>query len=293
MAVTTWTPKAVVDLLPKYLEKRAAAFPEERRQATAAEAGVPLTLLGILANAPRLGVEVITLERHRWRAPYTTKDPWTPAWEQFVAAGLAERADGGWRITPRGRGIVERITRELRAFVETLALPALELRRTTKTLVELAAKIPPDSERAQAGRRGLALPHEVRSDPVRLEVAIAELWLRRDDCHVAAWQWAGYEGPALDVLTQVWQGKHGLEEVAAALAAKQERADVERRVEELVRRGDLTRQGDALALTPQGQKRRDEIEAQTDRRYFADWPKGEALARLGDDLRALLDAIPA
>lgn len=291
MAVTTWTPKAVVDLLPKYLEKRAAAFPEARRQATAAEAGVPASILGILSNASRLGVDVITVERHRWRAPYTVKDPWTPAWEQFVAAGLAERADGGWRVTARGRGIVDRIARELRAFVETLPLPAVELRRATKTLVELASKIPPDSERAQAGRRGLPLPHEVRSDVVRLEVAIAELSLRRDDCHIAAWQRAGYTGPVLDVLTQVWQGKRDVDEVAKAVAAKQERADVDRRVEELVRRGDLTRSRDALAITPQGKERREEIEAETDRRYFADWPRGDALARVGDDLTALLEAL--
>lgn len=292
MAVTTWTPKAIFDLLQKYLSKRLAGH-RPHAEAIAHEAGVGVATLSTALNAPRLGVDVFTVDRYRWRSPYATKDLWTLVWDELVGAGLAQRADGGWRLTTKGRETIERLMRELRSYLESMQLPPLELRRATKTLTELAAAIPAHSERAMAARRGLPLPAEVRSDIVRLDVAIGELSIQRDDCHIAAWQKAGYSGPELDVLSHVWEGTAVVDELAKALEGRQERADVERRVESLVRRGDLTRDGDRLALTPQGKKRREDLEADTDRRYFQGWPDGEGLARVGDDLMAILERLPS
>lgn len=292
MAVTTWTPKAIFDLLQKYLSKRLAGH-RPRAEAIAQEAGVGVATLSTALNAPRLGVDVFTVDRYRWRSPYATKDLWTPVWEELVGAGLAQGADGGWRLTTKGRETIERLMRALRSYLESLQLPPLELRRATKTLTELAAAIPAHSERAMAARRGLPLRGEVRSDIVRLDVAIGELSIQRDDCHIAAWQKAGYSGPELDVLSHVWEGKTVVDELAKALEGRQERAHVERHVEILVRRGDLSRDGDRLALTPQGKKRREDLEADTDRRYFQGWPDGEGLARVGDDLMAILERLPS
>ncbi len=291
MAVTAWTSKQVADLLQRYLAKRLTGY-RARAEAIAKGAGIVIGTLTVLSNAPRLGVDVVTIDRYRWRNPYTLKDAWTPAWHELAAAGLAARVGGGWHISQRGGTVVERLTRDLRAYLESRPIPTRELRGATKTLVELAAAIPPDSERARAARRGLVLGDEVRSDIVRLDVAIGQLGPRRDDCHIGAWQNAAYAGPALDVLSQVWEGRTTLDDVAKALAAKQERADVERSILALASRGDLARDGDALALTAQGKKQRDEIERETDRRYFAGWPVGEALARLGHDLAAVTSALP-
>jgi DNA-binding MarR family transcriptional regulator len=292
MAVTTLTPKAVFDLLQKYLSTRLAGH-RPRVEAIAQEAGVGTATLNTALNAPRLGVDVVTVDRYRWRSPYATKDLWTPVWEELVGAGLAQRADGGWRLTTKGRETIERLTREIRSYLESVQLPPLELRRATKTLTDLAAAIPADSERAMAARRGLPLRAEVRSDVVRLDVAIGELSIQRDDCHIAAWQKAGYSGPELDVLSHVWEGKATVDDLGKALEARQERADVERHVESLVRRGDLSREGHRLALTPQGKKRREGIETDTDRRYFQGWPDGEALTRLGDDVSAIVAGLPS
>ena len=292
MATATWTQKQVVDLLPKYLGKRLAGH-RPRAEAMAGEVDIAVTALTHLINAPRIAVDgVVTIDRQRWRAPYATKDLWTATWEQLVEHGLAERSGAGWRITAAGAGLGERLTRDIRAHLESLRLAPVELRRATAALTGLAAKIPSDSGRAIGTRRGMLLRDEIRSDIVRLDVAIMELWNRRDDCHIAAWQRAGYAGPALDVLSQVWEGKTTLDDVAWALEAKQERADVERNVDEVAFRGDIARDGATLALTAQGKKRRDEIEQETDRRYFAGWPTGADLSRLGDDLTALIDALP-
>ncbi len=291
--MATWTQKQVVDLLPKYLSKRLAGH-RPRAVTIASEAGVTPATLNLLYGAPRLGGDVITVARYRWRNPYGRKDPWSSAWDELTAAGLASRADGGWSITPRGTALVELLTREVRAHLESLSLPPLELRHATKTLVDLAAAIPATSERAQAGRRGLPLPDEVRSDVVRLEVAAGELWLQRDDCHIAAWTAAGYTGPELDVLSRVWEGKRSPGQLAEALADRQERGEVESALAALERRTDVRREsGDGILVTEHGRKRRDDIERATDRAYFAGWPTGDALARLGDDLTAVLAAIPA
>ncbi len=176
MAVIAWTPKQVVDLLPKFGSKRLSGH-RRRAEEIATDAGVGAGPLTILSNAPRLGVDVVTIDRYRWRNPYSRKDPWTPQWEELVGAGLAARANGGWRVTPRGTTVIERTTRDVRAYLEALPLPPVELRRATKTLADLAAAMPPDRERATAARRGVMLRHEVRSDIVRLDLALGELWL--------------------------------------------------------------------------------------------------------------------
>jgi len=130
------------------------------------------------------------------------------------------------------------------------------------------------------------------------------LWAFRDDCHVGSWQAAGYEGPAFDVLSYCWSsppdvswtkigGMHTLDDLAKALEAKQERADVESNVDALVRRGDLVREDGTVRLTAQGKRTRDAIEDDTDRRFFAIWDLDDAAtARFGEDMRAVIDALP-
>jgi hypothetical protein len=114
-----------------------------------------------------------------------------------------------------------------------------------------------------------------------------------DDGHISAWERAGYAGPVLDVLTRVWQGRDTYSALVEALAATQERPDVDRGIAELVRRSDLERDGDAVRLTAQGRRTRDAIEEQTDRVGFARWPTGESLDRLIADVEALVAALPS
>ena len=189
-------------------------------------------------------------------------------------------------------------------MLRELPFPAVATRSAAGGLGHLASRIPASAVRASwAKQRPHPDPSEPRSDAVTLDLVAFELWYFRDDCHIGAWRAAGYEGPAFDVLSYVWSsppdvswtkiGGHGtLDELATALEAKQARADVERNVAALVEHGDLARDGQALRLTPQGQQARDAVEEETDRHYFEMWDIDDAAtARLGEDLRAVIDAI--
>ncbi|MFN2520112.1 MAG: hypothetical protein ABR525_03595 [Candidatus Limnocylindria bacterium] len=292
MAVRTLTQKQVVELFPAFLTKLSRAYGDRFETVAKEQAGVPAATIAILGDGISLAENgVVTRDRFRWRSPYATKDNVTPQWERAVEAGLAERADGGWRVTPKGREARERATGEFRSFLGALELPAQPLARALEALERLAAAIPSASPRVEAARR--LPPPSPASDIVRLQFAVRQLWARRDDCHTGAWQDAGYAGPELDALTQAWSGRDSVDDVAKLLENKQERADVERSIDDLMGRGDLEREGDVIRPTAQGRANRDAIEAETDRRYFVGWPEGDDLVRIGDDLSAVMEALPA
>lgn len=294
MAIATSTSRAIVaDLFPEFLTKRAQPFTpvaEER----AKELGISrLALIHLGSGWISNEGGVVTRAFYHWRSPYLVRQTYAQYWDEVVQAGFAEPADGGWRITSRGMDVGADHQRRFRAFLRTLPLPAEPTRRAAAALVPLAARIPPAARRAAIVRRVPVPADEPRSPAVDLNRTVNELWSWRDDCHIGAWEDAGYDGPTLDVLTQVWSGKTTVEDVVKALEVKQERAGVERNLEVLVAKGEVSRDGDALGLTPRGKERRDAIEAETDRRHLAIWDLDEAAtARLGDDLRAVIDAIP-
>ena len=125
-----------------------------------------------------------------------------------------------------------------------------------------------------------------------IEAYVYALWGARDDAHMAAWREAGMEGPALDVLTQVWLGATTVADVAANLEDRQTRADVESTLPWLVAEEYLTLDGDTVTITPTGVMKRDDIERETDRIYFAPWPHtAEEAAFLRDTLREVVDKL--
>lgn len=306
MAVMTYTKRQVVaDLFPEFLSRRGQAFAPVA-EAFARELGVPRTALGFAGSLALLEDGALRRERSRWRSPYAMRLPAVEEqWAESVRAGFAEAVADGWRVTPRGHEIADEFQRRFRAALRSAPLPPAPTSTATRDLSRLASRIPATAERAQLVKR---LPHAPAAEPaspaVTLNRAITELWSFRDDSHIAAWRAAGYEGPALDILTQVWSGTDDLtwatqggvrsvDELAKALGTKQERADMERNVDALVARGDLIRREADLRITPQGQRARDAIEEDTDRRYFAIWDLDDAAtARLGDDLRSIIDALP-
>lgn len=304
MAVTTYTRRQIVDMLPEFLTKRSAGS-GPIAEAYTKELGLPRPALGPLSNSLffRDG-DVVRRETYVWRSPYAIKRADLAPWADIVKAGLAHETDAGWRLTPRALEIARDIARKVRVHLRSLPLPKDPLKRAADVLGRLAGRIPQDAERAARARRLRAATDEPSDDIAGLSSAVYEMWSFRDDCHVAAWQAAGYEGPVFDVLSHVWSspadvswtkigGHTTLADLAKALEPRQDRADVERALEELVKRGDLPRDGGALRLTPQGKRSRDAIEEDTDRRYFAIWDLDDAAtARLGEDLRAVIDAIP-
>lgn len=307
MAVATFTRRQVVDMLPEFLTRRGAAFVPPA-EALAAEIGVPRLALVHLANGWILrDGDSVRRERFRLRSPYAPALPTAldENWALLVGAGLAEATGGGWRVTARGAGAATQYHRSLRATLRELPLPAEAARRAAGGLGHLASRIPTSALRASwAKQRPHPDPSEPRSDAVTLDLAVFELWYFRDDCHIGAWRAAGYDGPAFEVLSYVWAsppdvswtkiGGHGtLAELAKAIEARQDRAEVERNVAALVARGGLARDGQKVQLTPQGKRDRDAVEDDTDRLYFEIWDLDDAATeQLGEDLRAVIDAIP-
>jgi hypothetical protein len=304
MAVTTYTRRHIVDMLPEFLTKRSSGF-GPLREAMAKEAGLSEALLMYIATVIVFAEgDIVLRERQVWRSPYALKRPSDAAGAEAVAAGLAEPVSGGWRLKQQTISLAENVQRALREHLRGLQLPADAVKRAADALEPTADGIPASAKRAALVHKLRPKADEPKADILRLNRAVAELWYFRDDCHIGAWQDAGYEGPVFDVLSYMWPGRPdmaftkmaavtSLDALAEALKAKQDRADVERAIAALEKRGDVTHDGDSVRLTPPGQKIRDEIEDETDRRFFAIWQLDDAAtARLGEDLRAVIDAFP-
>jgi len=303
VAVVTFTRRQIVDMLPEFLTKRAAGFGPVR-EAFAKEAVVTVdVLMGLSSGLIFMDGDVVKRARYVWRSPYAVKRGTDAGWATAVAAGMAEAVPDGWRLTPRAIELAEEVQRRFRAYVRGLPLPKEPVRRAADALEAIADRIPADAERVAMVRRLRPGPDEPTSDMLRLNRSAAELWSFRDDCHIAAWEGAGYTGPVFDALSFMWPGRPdmawtklpgatSLDALADAMKARQDRPDVERAVAALVDRGDVAREGDSVRLTAKGQAGRDAIEDETDRRYFAIWQLDDAAtARLGDDLRAVIDAL--
>lgn len=253
---------------------------------------ITLDSLGSIPYSPQIAEDgILSVARYRWRTPYISGDPWTPVWDELVAAGLAVRAGDGWCLSVRGNALCEELHRRARRYLESLSIPRLDLGWLSSELDRLVHAIPPNAERATCAHKGLPLQEEIQTDILRVDRAVSEIWNFRDDSHIGAWQAAGYSGPIVDVLSQVWEGTDGVEEVVSLLDGRQERDHVEREIKMLIDSGDVERRGELLALTEQGQDRRDSIERDTDVRFFRDWPSGDDLARLGDNLALLVEAL--
>lgn len=307
MAIAGLTRRQIVaDLFPEFLSRRSLPF-IPKIDADASELGLSRAALLLLSGSLPLWEDgVMTRARSRWRSPYVSnEEPRERGWRELVQGGLAAEAPDGWRITARGMEVAHAYQRTFRAHLRDLPVPAEPTRRAAAEITRLASRLPADAERALLVRKlPQPEPHEQASAVVDLNRGVNELWGFRDDCHIAAWQAAGYDGPTVDILSQVWSspgdlawarigGRPSVQEVLKALGTKQLSAEVDRRIEALIRRGDLTREDDALSITAQGQRSRDAIEAETDRRYFAIWDLDDTTtARLGDDLRAVIDALP-
>jgi DNA-binding MarR family transcriptional regulator len=304
VAVTTYTRRHVVDMLPEYLTKRSGGFGPVR-EGLAKDAGLTVdVLMGVGSGIVFAEGDVVLRERYIWRSPYAIKRSTDAGWATAVAAGVAEPIPGGWHLKPRALELAEKVQRGMRDHLRGIPLPADAVRRAADALEPIADRIPASAKRAALMHRLRPKADEPKADILRLNRSAAELWYFRDDCHIGAWESQGYEGPVFDVLSFMWPGRPdmaftklpgatSLDALAEALKARQDRPDVERAVATLEKRGDVARDGDSVRLTPKGQKARDEIEDETDRRFFAIWQLDDAAtARLGEDLRAVIDAFP-
>ena len=95
-------------------------------------------------------------------------------------------------------------------------------------------------------------------------------------------------------INQINSGLTRVDGVIAQIGPAQHPRDVEHGVTDLESHGYLQRDGDVLTLTAQGRKIRDQIEAETDRVYFAAWQPltTEELRWMDETLQAVIDRLP-
>lgn len=296
----TPTPHALLPLFPQFLRKRRAGFPG--LAPLIEEAGLSRPAFFMLLRAAGLPPAGATAAELRPGAPYATRDPHFAQLDEAATRGyFTVEHDGRYRLTDTGWDLVARLERTATDYLAALRpLPHDELTRLADRFAAIAAGLDEQAGGPAAhlhrGRRIAALtPEAGRAPLVRLERAIFDLWMARDDAHIGAWRMARFPGPALEVLTYLWRGEvETLDALQEALAATHDSLTVEELVEELIEQGYVARRGDTLQPTRAGYNVRETIESDTDDLYFHQWPPlaPDEIAWLHDTLRRVIAALP-
>lgn len=299
--------KQLPPMMPLFLRKRRAGLPAVQELAGELAVAPPelFTLLNIRFAAGSYGNGSVTASQIRALDPYAARDLLSRPLAELTRKGLVAEDDaGGLVLSLRALAAVERLHKAGRAHVAAMQpLPS-------RTLEELASLL-------QLGRDALLKDSILWNRPgshlqgahshapfgadapsmVLIEQAIYDLWMARDDAHIAAWREAGLEGPPMAVLTQVWGGHAStLAQLVENLSPQQSREDVESSLAYLVANEYIEQHDGAVSITPVGALVRDNIERETDRVYFAPWPhtlqQGELLYRNLHDLVSNLPTPP-
>jgi hypothetical protein len=290
--------------MPQFLRKRRAGLAAPRLIAEELGIEPPLlfTLMQLRLTLGSYGRPINLAEARNWsRYLYSTRDHLTQQLAALKETRLIEEDIGGYfTLAPHARQAVDVVHEAGRAHVAGLQpLPPEELealRDQLERAVEAVLKDPVLSPRPGshlAGSRSLDTFGQHAPVMVRIEQAIYDLWLARDDAHIKSWREAGMEGPPMQILTLLWSGEvstvSGLVEM---LREDQTAVDVEASLAFLFDKDYIERDGNDLKLTPAGVLAREDIESDTDLVYFASWPHTPKEAEwMRDKMRELIDKL--
>ncbi len=291
----------LVDLLPQFLTRRMRGW----------DGLLPLLSERGLARQDALLLRTIVMEtepgaamteaelRARLFNPYSTVNAIFEALPALVERSCLAQHGEQYIVTPTGRTLIERIERAGRAYLATLdLLPPADAERLADTLAEIAGRLwaAPEPVVKAHQARVRRLPAAVGVPPLaRLDPAVYALWMARDDAHIAAWCHEGFDGPAFELLSQIWSGAARTRPaLSERVGQSQHPADIARGLATLSERGYVLVEGEALRLKPAGQAIRDVIEAETDRIYFTPWPARapDEVAWLCETFQALCERLP-
>ena len=264
-------PVDLVPLFPEFLTKRRTKFTLPLRLVEELEIDRPALSFVIGAVAPQGGGRFSEM----WK-PYATQwDQHLPASSTARDAGLVDEVNGRWDLTQAGRDLVKRVRREADAYLASLPapLPVDDLRRLGALLERAFEATSAGLERRWHSHipRAARMAGDGTHPMVALENAIYGLWQARDDCHMAAWQQAGLDGPTLDTLTRIWRAEASSVDDLAAKLTSQRPADIAAQLTHLRREG-LVSAGEPPRTTDKGANARQAIEDETDRLFFTAWP---------------------
>jgi hypothetical protein len=294
--------REIPPLLPVFLRSRRVGSPAvaPALEQLGIERPLLFKLIHIHAICGSYNGAAVTLSQVRAWNPYNVIDDDSEPIAELVHRGLLHQdAEGALHLSPEAVAAVERMHAGSSAYVagrevlplDTLKALAGQLRRMVDALTEHPLTMPQPGGHL-AGSLALHRLSDLTRPMAAIEAYIQALWGARDDAHMAAWREAGMEGPALDVLTHVWQGAATVDEIAEKLEGKQTRGDVESSLAWLVAEEYINLDGDAVGITPTGVIKREDIERETDRIYFTPWPHtAEEAAFVRDTLREVVDKL--
>ena len=246
-------------------------------ESIAAESGLDGWTWGLLLAALTFEPETTTPARLHVRGPYTAADAYLARLAAAAQKGyLAEARPAEYRLTDTGRVETHRFIEELRAaMVEPDPLPEADSERLINLLdrlvqASLNTPSPPDTWCINLSHR--LMP--AASPPLPyIEQAISCLAAYRDDAHLAAWQPSGLSATALETLTFLWRGEaDSLDALCEQLTHRGHPSHVyAKALAELRERGFIEGPDSAPHVTEAGQTFRDQVEADTDRYFFAPW----------------------
>ncbi len=242
-----------------------------------AESGVDHAAWGLLLAALTFEPETTTPARLRMRGPYTAAEGYRTRLAAAVEKGyLTEVTPDEYRLTDAGHTETWRFIEELRAVMADVdPLPPADSQRLAglfDRLVQSSLNTPPPPD-----TWSIRLSHRLMPDPSPplpyTEQAISCLAGYRDDAHLAAWQPSGLSATALESLTLLWRGEaDSLDAVCEKLAYRSHPRQVYAgALAELRERGFVAGPDGAPQVTEAGQTFRDQVEADTDRYFFAPW----------------------
>ena len=261
------------------------------------ESGV--TTWGLLLMALTLEPKTTSPARLQARGPYTAADAYLT---RLIAAAekgyLAEVRPGDYRLTDTGRVETHRFVEELRAaMAEADPLSKADSERLANLLDRLVrASLNTPSPPAIWC---ISLSHKLMpaaSPPLPyIEQAISCLAAYRDDVHLAAWQPSGLSATVLETLTFLWRGEvDSLDALCERLAHRGHPRQVySQALAELRERGFIEGPDSAPQVTEAGRAFREQVEADTDRYFFAPWAclDDAGKAELADLLTRLRDGL--
>lgn len=256
--------------MPDFLNRRRLGFTYPLR--VVEELGIDRPALNFVIGAVALRPDEGTRMPDLFNPYSANYDHWAAPAAAARGAGLVDEVGDRWRATPKGRELFKRVRKEADAYLATLTPIA---KADIQRLADLLGRALTAIERSDVPKDHMGRIPYFRGDPsipmVALENAVMGLWLARDDCHMASWRDAGFDGPTFDVLTRVWRDEAKTEEELASKLTTQKPADVSAALAKL-RKGGLV-QPDDIAVTDRGRKARQAIEDQTDTKFFSPWPE--------------------
>jgi len=243
----------------------------------ATESGLEGPVWSLLLAVQTFGPEAISPALLLVRGPYTAAYSYLTRLEAAAAKGyLMQVAPGQFRLTDLGRAHVDRAVKEARAaMAQADPLPTADSQRLAELLdrlVQACLNTPPPPD-TWAIRLSYTLMPE-RTPPLPYtEQAISCLNGYRDDAHLAAWQPSGLSATALETLTLLWRGEaDSLDSVCERLVRRGHPRQVyAHALVELRARGFVEGTDDAPHVTEAGRAFREQVEADTDRYFFAPW----------------------